>query len=260
MIKLFVAYTGVPPVILKTSSLMPIESPKQNYSELWVHKKIWREEKCDAVGIFHSRRYLDLSRPVVSFSSSDKRPLPYRIKKEPDFCAYTQDRLEALMRRFDVIAPVAERTGISVLERFGRYPAHRKEDLELACKILLTLRPDLADAAKLYLSQDFEYYGNLFLMKWDYFDAYCRLLFEVLEQFEKEAIAPPSRTPGYLGERIFGIYFTWLQTQKNIRCGEAARVHFWGYDDATHHLKRDRIINFFLPPSSRRRIWVKKIF
>lgn len=252
-------YTEDKPELSPGCLLTPFKSPIQNYSELWAHKKIWEGHIADAVGIFHYRRYLDLSKPVLEFPLSSKRPIPYKIHQKPDINVYSKEKLELLMRNFDVIAPTAEWTGIPVYERFGQYSVHRKEDLKLVCDILLDLYPEFSDAAKQYLSGKIEYYGNLFLMRWKFFDQYCQILFKVLEHFEEQAQEPPPRTPGYLGERIFGIYFTWLQTQPNVHCGEVPRVHFWGYDDATHHFRRNMIINQMLPPGSVRRYWAKRL-
>jgi len=260
LVKLYVVYTGEKPPSLPEELLIPIESPPQNYSELWVHKKIWKEQPADAVGIFHCRRYLDFSRPILEPPFPEKRPLPYRICRSPKEIVWTKEKTETLLQKFDVIAPIAERTGLTVRERFGRYPNHRLQDLDLACRILLKQRPDFAHAAEHYLSGDREYYGNLFFMRWSFFDRYCQILFPVLEEFEAQAKSPPPRAPGYLGERIFGIYFTWLQSQPQVRCGEVPRVHFWEYDDKNHHFHRAMLINQFLPPGSNRRCWMKLHF
>jgi len=258
MVTLYVAYTGNPPALPPDCGLIPFESPRQDLSELWLHKKIWQEHSAEAVGIFHLRRYLDLDKPVLPVPSAGKPPLPYRIRKEPDTSAYTREKLDILMHHFDVIAPTAERTGIPVYQRFGQSDFQRSKDLALACRILLTHHPELAEAAFQYLSGNVEYYGNLFLMRWNIFDQYCQLLFDVLDQFEARAVSPPPRTAGYLGERIFGIYFTWLQAQPGVRCGEVPRVHFWTYDDDIHHLRRNIPINWLLPPGSARRCWLRR--
>lgn len=65
----------------------------------------------------------------------------------------------------------------------------------------------------------------MFIMKKELFVHYCDMLFTVLEEFELRAdmgsySREAYRTPGHLGERFAGIYFTYLGRQGGYRLGE----------------------------------------
>lgn len=229
----------------------------ENYCELraqyWVWKNILLQEET-AIGFFHYRRYLDFS--TIWTDSLSKRPKPYRIQKEPDGTAYTQEELSVRLGTYDVVAPVWEYTGISVKERYARSSGHHIADLQTVMDIIRERYPAYHTAAKQYLMGKGEYYGNIFVMRQSVFMQYCAWLFDILEEFDRRVIQPLPRTNGYLGERLFGIWLTY-QKQQGIRWCECPRIHFTCYDDERHHFKTAQMVNFLLPPGSKRRSWLR---
>ncbi|KAF5028182.1 hypothetical protein DSECCO2_661760 [anaerobic digester metagenome] len=162
------------------------------------------------------------------------------------------------LKKFDIIAPLPEKTGISVLERFGQFPQHRQKDLETMVNLVLEQFPEYKTAVERYLYHDEEYYGNLYIMRRKILDEYFNWLFPLLKRFDDTVTDQLPRTPGYLAERLFGIWFTRQIELQKYRCGWCTRAHFYGYDDATHHFYRNMILNYFLPPGSKRRFFMRK--
>ncbi|MBE6833205.1 MAG: DUF4422 domain-containing protein [[Clostridium] sporosphaeroides] len=228
-------------------------STKENYCELraqyWVWKNVALRDD-DYIGFFHYRRYLDFSKGKALSLPIVKRPLPYRISRFPVKKTYAEENIADCVEGFDVIAPVWEYTGISVWQRYSQSPKQRREDLQLVYNIIQEKYPQFIPAADAYLAGNGEYYGNIFLMRWSLFKNYCLWLFDILEEFDNRVALPLPRTNGYLGERLFGIYFTWLQEQTNLNLGELPRLHFLEYDDERHAFAVAKIINCFLPPGS----------
>lgn len=223
-------------------------SHKQNYSELRAHYWVWKNEpvSTDVVGFFQFRRYLDLA------SKSLKRS--YYIKKLPQEKDFSLESIQGQ----DVVAPIPEYTGLTVWERYKS--VHRIDDLALAIKIVKEMYPEYIEAADFYINGKSEYYCNLYIMRRDVFNSYCEWLFGILENYDVRAENIPARTHGYIAERLFGIWFTKLKCDGILRWKEVPRVHFWGYDDEKHHLRRDRLVNILLPPGSERRAMLKKAF
>ena len=69
-------------------------------------------------------------------------------------------------------------------------------------------------------------------MKKELFQSYSQWLFDILFEFEKRAdmslySEEGFRTPGHLGERLFGIYCTYLQKQRKFNFGvlQMAVIH-----------------------------------
>ncbi|TGJ75992.1 hypothetical protein CAGA_19680 [Caproiciproducens galactitolivorans] len=230
---------------------------KEDYCELRAQYYVWKNQKSDYAGFFHYRRYLELTEDKLVQLPNGKRPVPYRIQRFPQQKQYIEEKIRSIIPRFDAIAPVREYTGVSVWKRYAASLGQRGDDLKLVYDIIREKYPDYLSAADEYLNGKGEYYGNIFIMKWRCFDDYCQWLFSILEEFDNRVQNPLPRTDGYLGERLFGIYFTWLCRQPGIRCAELPRIHFYGYDDTNHAFLRAKFVNFFLPPGSQGRAMLR---
>lgn len=225
-------------------------APLANYCELRAHYYVWKNVKSDYVGFFHYRRYLEFDSGKLVRLPARKRPKPYRIQRMPEGGSYASDKIAPIVSDYDAIAPVWEYTGISVRDRYAMANGHRASDLRLIEKIIAEKYPEYYAAAENYLSGKGEYFGNIYIMKWECFDKYCRWLFAILEQFDLRAETPLPKTDGFLAERLFGIYFTWMNHMPQIDSAELPRLHFYGYDDERHKFSFFRFINFLLPPAS----------
>lgn len=256
--KLYVIYSNQKPVVDVDSVVEYLFSPNQNYSELWAQREIWKRggPEDEMIGFFHFRRYLDFS---VEPMRAPENIRPYKFLEWPDYSQYSAKRAHELETKFDLLAPLPEWTGVSVRKRYQQYPAHRISDLDEVMRIICDAYPDYIDSAKQYFQGQCEYYGNMYVMRRKLLCRYFEWLFSILEKFDKSVQDQLPRTPGYLAERLFGVWLSKQQSDGKLRLGYLPRVHFYGYDDATHHFKRDRLVSFFLPPGSRRRFYMKKM-
>lgn len=231
---------------------------KDKYCELRTQYYIWKKYIPEYVGFFQFRRYLDISREVCEVNAK-KKLRPYVIRKNPSTKEMSLDRILNLKRKYDVVAPIPEYTGVSVYKRYSLSKGHRKEDLDRVVNILLNKYPHFKDAVEIYLNGSYEYYGNMFFMKKSIFENYCSWLFCILFTFDEQVVDSLPKTNGYLGERLFGIYFTYLKLQDELSLGELPRVHFSCYDDMNHNLRKDKLINFLLPSGSKRKSTLRKV-
>lgn len=219
---------------------------KRGYSELRAHYWVWKNiPDIERVGFFQFRRFLYLG------AKETKRP--YFIIKEPDAACFAA---AGELEQYDVIAPLAEYTGESVMDHYAR--EHRACDMETVLSIIKRTQPEYYASAVRYLSGEAEYYCNMYIMRKDVFCAYCQWLFGILEEFDNAVSDAPPRTQGYLAERLFGIWFTQLKSAGDYSFREVPRVHFWCYDDKAHSLKKDKLKNLILPPGSKLRALVRK--
>ena len=229
------------------------------YCELRAHYWVWKNltrASNSFVGFFHYRRYLDFS--GMSKQATYRRP-PYRFFKAPDISEYTRQKLWPLLCDYDVVAPIAEYTGIPVWIRYANAAGHKLHELVLARKSIEKRFPNFLESFDSYLTGMNEYYCNMFVMRGTYFDQYCEWLFAILSDIKNEMNDQlGEKTLGYLGERLFGVYYTKCAQEKVLRCLEVPRIHFWVYDDATHHFKRNRLIYSLLPPGSERLALVRR--
>lgn len=232
---------------------------KTNYCELRAQYAVWKNSVYadeDYVGFFHYRRYLSCR---LRATMPDKKQRPYTILKKPDHNFYTPQHVQQILCGFDVVGPVPEYTGVPVYERYRDSNAHDIRTLDCIGTIIKNDYPHIYPFYQRYLQERKEYYGNMYIMKWRYFVQYCTFLFDVLEKYDAMMHHVPQYSNGYGAERVFGAYFTWLQSN-NVCCGCLPREHFYIYDDERHNFKRQRIVNALLPPGSIGRSIVRRIF
>ena len=243
-----------------TEILTPIRSDRRTgdhiateeaYCELRAQYWIWKnQEAMDYVGFFHFRRYLDLRKRAV-------RHIPYHITWRPNPSLYTIGQLRESIARYDLIAPLPEPIGETVWIRYGESSGHRRKDLETVFRIIVENYPEYRSAAESYLNGTEEYYGNIYIMKWQLFQSYCQWLFDILREFDRRTPDRLENTDGYLGERLFGIWFSYQKNHRDIKWTEVPRIHFCCYDDKKHPFLALWFFNLFLPPGSKRRQRIK---
>lgn len=248
-----------------------ISSKNRSYCELTAQYWAWKNEKADFFGFFHYRRYLTfVEENLVDCCTMHKKlPCAYKIYKLPDDATlkklgYNAGNMSKIISRFDVIAPIAEEMYVSVYNHYKNTEFHVASDLDLVLEIIGEKYPEFQDVAQEYMSSTKHYFGNIFIMKSEIFNNYCKWLFEILETFDSRTdfskyIGKAYRVDGYLGERLFGIYYTWLKKQPHVRWAELPRAHFEAFPGETGNFHLIRRINVLLPPGTRRRAWFKKI-
>ena len=119
--------------------------------------------------------------------------------------------------------------------------------------------PAYVPAMERYLSGTCQFFGNIFIMSRNIFFEYCDWLFPILFEFDRRSpdistrSAQGLRAPGFLAERLLGIYYTYHKADYKIL--ELPRVHFVSGRQYTFQ----QTANFLFPPGSQIRSVVKKI-
>lgn len=228
-----------------------ISEKNREYCELTVQYYAWKNECADFYGFCHYRRF---------FCFDDSVSLPYLV-----FGKTTSERLgkylsspqkiEQLCEDNDIIIPRSEDMGISVSEHYNTSRFHHKEDLELFVEIISERAPFLVPFVNDYLSQNRQYFCNMFIMRREIFSKYCELLFPLLEEFDRRKTLHGSfqddRTDGYLGERFVGIFVAYSRS-KGYKIKEISRL------DIDCSLKKRLLVKLF-PPQTKRRFLLKRI-
>lgn len=227
-----------------------ISDRNRSYCELTGQYWAWKNVEADYYGLFHYRRYL---------YPDQTAKLPYRIEGGP--ALPTLERLgypgfAGLISQYDMVLPKREDMRIPVWKHYASAPFHHGEDLALVKDIVRKRSPEMSAAMDSYLSNTACYFGNIFIMKRPVFEDYCAWLFPILEEFDQTAdtagrSGQGRRADGYLAERLLGIYAAHHRELKSL---EVPRVHF--IEDPAERCKK-RVVNFFLPPGSVRRSWIK---
>lgn len=240
-----------------------ISNLNKSYCELTAQYWVWKNLKSDIVGFFHYRRYLKLV-PVNKFG------LPYIVKRLPVLqdllnWGYDKKHIANIFNEYDIIVPLPERFHMNVYDQYINSKDHYQKDLDKVINIINKRYPHMVKSMEKYLNGDMIYFGNVYIMKWKIFDKYMSWLFDILFEFDtqkdikgynKQAL----RVNGYLAERLFGIYLTYIIDNTKLRIYNVQKIHFECLEGSNLSFIMKKIINMLLPPGSYIRFSVKKLF
>lgn len=211
------AFSGM----IQDDSGLNISDKNRSYCELTAQYWAWKNDCADYYGFLHYRRYFNFSHtqfPIrhepfifgdVVFDKNDRESLSQ--------IEFDEARIREVVLAHDFIAPepIATPDGASVYDQYRLSVGHHIEDFDIVLSIVKHKYPQIWKSAQKYLAQNKLYVCNMFVMRKDIFDSYCTFLFDVLAQHELlsdiEHYSPVARrVSGYLGERLCGIYLTYL--------------------------------------------------
>ena len=198
-----------------------ISDKNPSYCELTSQYWAWKNAHADYFGFMHYRRYFNFSKteyPIhhepfifgdVVFDRNDDETLR-RI-------GFDEATMRAVIESHDFVAPtsIATPDGVSVYEQYRMSAGHHIEDFDCVLDLIERHYPDVWPSAQRYIAQDRLYVCNMFVMRADLFDRYSSFLFDILGRHERlcdhdHYTAVGRRVAGYLGERLCGIYLTYL--------------------------------------------------
>ena len=183
-----------------------ISTKNPNFCELTCHYWAWKNLKnVDIIGLNHYRRYFDFKKKWPQFSA-DKRFVATDIFLQQD---YLFPDLENLLKKYDIILPVARHWRVSNTQQYGDY--HIAKDWEMLRQIIKEHSPQYIPAFEKTMDHSNKSVGyNMFITHWKYFENYSEWLFDIL--FEVERHVPPiedpiqSRIYGYMSERLINVF------------------------------------------------------
>ena len=198
------------------------------YCELLTQYWAWKYEKADYYGFGHYRRLFSFrtKNQTDDFHIVHANYLSAKTAKQ--HLLDSPEQMKAFIENYDVIAPIPYSYEISSVYRQYKEADHLHiEDLDLIIDLIRENTPEYLPFAKQYLSEKKMFICNMFIMRRDLFCAYSEWLFGLLKGFYKKRDmaalhynTEAMRTPGHLGERLFGIFYTKILSEKKYRtCG-----------------------------------------
>lgn len=225
-----------------------ISDRNREYCELTAHYYAWKNVTADYYGFCHYRRF---------FCADESAGRPYLVRGGLRDAALlgSEEFWRSVIARHDIIAPRSEDMGMTAREHYCTSKHHFAQDLDLFLEALSRRAPQLYDAAQRYLSQNRQYFCNMFIMRRERFFEYCGILFDVLEEFDGRKVRhgdfQSDRTDGYLGEIFTGAFISYCREngasvkelpRLDVGCGAGKRLAYYAF-----------------PPESGRRFAVKKL-
>lgn len=179
-----------------------ISAKNANYCELTGLYWAWKNINCQYIGLCHYRRYF--ANKAKSSNLADKKAAIF----------HRQD-YEALLQKYDVILPKKRNYYIETVRSQYEH-AHNKRDLDETEKIIQELYPEYSGCFTKVMNRTKLHILNMFVMKKELFDEYCKWLFTILFELEKRIDISSynqyeARVFGFLSERLFNV---WLERKK----------------------------------------------
>lgn len=141
---------------------------------------------------------------------------------------FTKEKINEFVSQYDIIVPQKQFAG-QMHWQYGYTCNQDIKDLDFCTDYIIKKYPEMKNAVKKYLRSNKGYFCNQFIMKKDIFFKYNEWLFDILEAQERfnphtDADVQTYRVSGYLAERLFGIYITYLTENSNIKLKEVPRI------------------------------------
>ncbi len=175
-----------------------ISAKNPYYCELTGLYWSWKNLDTDYLGLAHYRRH---------FSA---KPWWYRLTHTKKECVLTEQELEKLLTKYDVILP---RRRNYVIENIRDHylHTHYKEPLEEMERLLAECYPEYVETYGRVMRRRTACMFNMYIMRRDLSDAYCEWIFDLLKQLEPRidisGYSPfQARVYGRLSELLFNVW------------------------------------------------------
>ena len=208
------------------------------YCELTAQYWAWKNAGADYYGFWHYRRYMSFAEKELAHNPFEDVEMDWLDDEVLQTLNLDENAMREKIQQYDVIA--ATPVVLKKLHKDLKSNRHQyeltsyqyKEDIDVLLDIIKERYPEFYDIALYYFDKSpVGYYCNMFIMRRDVFREYSAWLFDILAEHEKrrdytDYSVAGYRVSGYLGERLFAIYYLWLKQSGKYRCCELQRTLF----------------------------------
>lgn len=205
------------------------------YCELTAQYWAWKNMNADYYGFCHYRRYFNFSDTIYEEDEYGNVICPYLEKGAREKYGLDDKRMSDVILQYDIITTTRKDLHTlaggyrSVIDQYEKAPMLCGKDIHTLLEIIDEKFPEYSRAAHEHCSGHITSFCNMYILKKEIFFDYCEWMFAVLEEFCKRTdmthySAEALRTPGHLSERLFGIYYLFLQEnhpeyrKKELQC------------------------------------------
>ncbi len=203
------------PNILHDDEGENISLKNKSYCELTAQYWAWKNmPDLDYYGFFHYRRYLSFN-PIQLPNYENIVYYDYCDDNSVDELMMHEDYMRDIITQYDVIYPQRNPIGgDTVYEHWCKNL--EKKDLDILVNVIIEKYPLFYPYTKQVINSKEAIHCNMFIMKKEIFDDYCKWLFDILEECEKRIdfsaySTEKLRTLGHFGERLCAIYSLYLE-------------------------------------------------
>lgn len=209
-----------------------ISEKNPRYCELTAQYWAWKNTDADYYGFCHYRRYFSFSDreyPSDAYNNVfyDRVDGAHRA----DFCLDDTD-ISGKVVQYDLILPhpmdlsFLPHNQNTVYKHYRAAQFHHIADYDFCCNFIRSTYPEYAQDVEKYSNSSKAFFLNMYVMRRELFFSYCEWLFPILDAFDAQHDYSDDnigelRTPGFLAERLFGIWVTHL-----LRTRPSLKIHY----------------------------------
>lgn len=201
-----------------------ISEKRNSFCELTVQYWAWKNVKADYYGICHYRRYFSFEEENMP-EDSYTNVIDSFISSEARSRYHLDDmaQIEKIVDGNDIIATVpfdVKKVGNRSIEhQYAQQSYLDEHDLVLLREAVGKLQPEYVETLEETLADKDFYPCNMFIMKREMFQEYCRWMFSILFEVEQhldmtEANSDRLRAIGHIGERMLTVFINHKKKQQ----------------------------------------------
>ena len=216
-----------------------ISEKRESFCELTVMYWAWKNVKADYYGLCHYRRYLGFGKEKNSVGTTEhdngcvleKFITPEILKKH----GLDEKNMSEEIQKYDLIAiqPINLHKTSNYFAMSNSPDYHNMDDVDMMIDLIERKNPQMIPAVEEYMRHsDKCWLYNCWIMSNELFQMFSEWFFGILFELEKKLNnkyynANQFRTPGTLGERLFGIFITYIKrNKKKYKIGYKQLVFF----------------------------------
>lgn len=215
-----------------------ISAKNPMYCELTAQYWAWKNLDADYYGFCHYRRYFNFAPMQYPEDEWGNIIESYIDRQAARHYGFDDETIQKLVPKYDILTTTRKdlrKIGQhyrSVYDQYRKAPKLYSKDLQCVLDIIDEKYPEYSSAAQKHCEGHITSFCNMYILKKEIFQDYCTWLFDILAEFEKRTdmsrySQEALRTPGHLGERLFGIYYLYLmEHRKDLKVGELQCVLF----------------------------------
>ena len=169
-----------------------ISQKNKMYCELTAQYWAWKNVDLDYYGFFHYRRYLNFNeRSSIPKDVWGNQIIDSLDEKNIMECGWSKENIQNIIGKYDIILPekkdilMMPNMGKSMEEQYFKNGNLHKEDIEIMENVIENKYPSFSKYVKQYAEGHTTYFNNMFIMKKNIFDEFCRWEFDILDECVK---------------------------------------------------------------------------
>lgn len=208
-----------------------ISEKREQYCEFTVQYWAWKNVEADYYGLCHYRRYFSFNDKKLPVDGGGHIGFQHIDEKSIKELELNQNKMKLVIEDSDIIISTPFKCS-SVYKQYKSVEYLNIRDIEICREVINEEFPEYSYAFDKYMNGTEFYPCAMFIMKKELFFEYSSWLFRILFKLEEKIDfsnygEEANRTIGHIGERLLGVFLTFIKEKNNYKIKFLQRAIFW---------------------------------